>query len=66
MKGSNKEKYNLIYKSKIYVTYYDKNFKKYPSRDSCKVLNRKTVLKLPDKDKKKKAIYGSLNWKVIY
>ena len=65
MKGSHKEKYNLTHKSKIYIIYYDKNFKKYPSGDSCKVLNRKTVLKLPDKDKKKKAIYESLNWKVF-
>ena len=46
-----KEKYNLTYKSKIYIIFYDKKFKKYPPKDSCSVLNSKTVLKLPDKYK---------------
>ena len=50
-KRSNKEKYNLTYKSKIYIIFYDKKFKKYPPKDSCSVLNSKTVLKLPDKYK---------------
>ena len=57
----NKRKYNLTCKPKIYIINTMTRNQGYPPKDSCKVLNRKPVLKFPDNGKKKKAIYESLN-----